>query len=416
MTNKISKGRSRNGSGTVSPRETASNKIVYDAWTPPLVDPGSGRKKRFPKRGFTTAQAAQAWINKTVSEVQAGSRIIERRGGGPTVDAIAELWAESSTLKASTIADHLYNYRNMAKGIIGDRPIARVRSTDIDAMFAVLNKRYSPAVLVLLVRALVNFWDYAVRDGKATVNVVKESPWRAKLYRDAESRRAERAIEREDIDGGLIRVFTPEQARTLIELERQDGYRNFWQFILLTGARRGEGLGVRWSDVDFDQKTIWLSENTVRAGGKILTVDTPKGNRRRRIYVPDEVLEVLRAQQRFIDREKLRRGNEWQEHDLVFPRTQRHSRAVEPYGGRYDPKAVSETFRRRCRSLSLPEIKLHGLRHTWASAAYASGVDLKTIQDHLGHRVNITTLVYVHVDTQTKKEATVRVVDWLRAA
>ncbi|WP_113702767.1 tyrosine-type recombinase/integrase [Nonomuraea lactucae] len=403
--------RARNGQGTISPRQLKNGTTVYDAWTPPLIAPETGKKRRYPKRGLLNEKEAAKWIAKTISDVEAGNAVIEKRGG-LTVDQIAERWATSSALKASTTADHVYNYRNMARARIGSEPIASLRSTHIDALFASLSKKYAPSVMILLIRALSNFWDYAVRDGKARSNIIKESPWRAKLYREAEDRKAEKLAEREDDEDGIIKVFTPEQVRTLVEMERNEGYRLLWQFIVLTGARRGEALGLRWSEVDFEKQVIWLSDNTVRAGGQIMTVDTPKGNRKRRIYASDDVLEVLQEQKRHIERAR-KWFDDWQEHDLVFPRAFRHRIAKEPVGGRMDPKAVSEVFLRRTRSLRLPEIGLHGLRHTCASAMYANGVDIKTIQDHLGHRVDVTTLVYVHTDAATKREAVTRVVDYI---
>ncbi len=404
--------RARNGQGTITPRQLKSGKTVYDAWTPPLIDPDTGQKRRYPKRGLSDEKAAAKWIGDTIRTVEAGNALIERRGG-PTVDEIAQRWAASSPLKRSTIEQALYTYETMAQKLIGSKPIGRMRSTDMDALLSGLADRYAPSVMVLLMRAISNFWDYAVRDKAAQSNIVKESPWRAKLYRAADDRKAERLAEKEEKDGDLIKVFLPEQARTLLEMERDTGYRMLWSFILLTGARRGEALGLRWSDIDFDNRTVWLRDNTVRAGRKILTEKTPKGNRKRRIYVPEEAVEVLREQERYLEQAR-KWFPEWEEHDLVFPRAFRHRIAKEPVGGRQDPKAVSEVFLRRTRTLVLPEIGLHGLRHTCASAMYSAGVDIKTIQDHLGHRIDVTTLVYVHPDQATKREAVTRVVDYMR--
>ncbi|MGI5286037.1 tyrosine-type recombinase/integrase [Nonomuraea polychroma] len=407
-----SRGRARNGQGSIKARKLVNGTVVYDAWSPPLIDPVTGKKTRYPKRGLPSETAAARWIAKTVADNEAGRKVVAARGG-LTVDEVAERWQKASSIKASTAEMYVYNYKYQASHLIGSTPIGSIRSTHIDTLFSTLRAKYSPSVLVILIRALTHFWDYAVRDGQAAVNVIKESPWRSKLYREEEAQRAERVTMREDEEGGLIRVFTPDQFRTLVESERIPAYRHLWQFIVLTGARRGEALGLRWSDVDHERRLIWLRDNTVHAGGKLMTVNTPKGNRRRRIYVSDETLRLLDAQRELVEGFREKYGDDWQEHDLVFPRYAPHRIAVEPMGGRQNPKAVSETFLRRTRTLGLPHITLHGLRHTCASAMYAEGTDIKTIQDHLGHRVDVTTLVYVHTDTATKREAVTRVVDYL---
>lgn len=409
------RGRARNGQGSIKARKLVNGTVVYDAWTPPLTDPRTGQKKRYPKRGHKSEKAAAKWIAETVSKNDAGHAIIAARGG-LTVDEVAALWQKASPVKASTTETYMQTYRWLAQPLIGSRPIAEMRSTQLDTLFSNLRGKHTPGVLIPLVRALAHFWDYAVRDGKTAVNIVRESPWRAKLYREEAARKAERTTMREDQEDGLIRVFTPEQIRTLIENEQQPNYLHLWAFIVLTGARRGEALGLRWSDVDFERRLIWLRDNTVQVGDKVMTVDSPKGNRRRRIYVSDETLAVLDRQRHLVSEHAQKRGDAWEDHDLVFPRLMGQGRATEPLGGRQIPKTVSKAFLRRTRQLGLPEIKLHGLRHTCASAMYAEGVDIKTIQDHLGHRVDVTTLVYVHTDTETKRDAVTRVVDYLGRA
>lgn len=409
------RGRARNGQGTVTPRKLSDGTTVYDAKTPKVFDPDAGKERRIPRKGFKTEAEASQWIATTMTGLRNGERIRERRGG-PTVGEVVEPWAKASTLKPSTIAGHLNMLRLMG-GELMDEPIGKVRSTDLDLFLSGLLKRYKPTTVALLCRALVNIWDYAIRAGLTSVNAVRESPWVSKIYQMVRDDRAERVLRKEEeSEEGLIKVFTPEQTNTLLSMERRKDYRRIWEFIVKCGTRRGETVGLRWSDVDLEKGMVWLSDNVVYAGGKIMTVDTPKGNRRRRIFIAPEVIDLLQEQKRAIEEAKAKFGEEWKDHDLVFPRMFRPRGEGQVIGGHLDPQSLTEVFSRRCRTLGLPEITLHGLRHTWASTAYAAGVDIKTIQKHLGHRFDITTLVYIHTDSDTQKEAVVRVVDHLRVA
>lgn len=408
------RGRARNRSGTVTPRRLADGRIVYDALTPEVWDPVKGKRRRIPKGGHESVQAAQEWIQKTLQELESGERILERRGG-PTVDDMALRWAASSPLKETTVERYRYNYFNAISPLIGQEPIGRLRSTDLDELFAQLSQKYSPSMMHALIRPMTAIWDYAVRAGAARINIVKESPWPKKLRQEAAARREEKRLRHEEGDG-LIRVFTPDQLKTLVEAEKLWRYRALWLFIVLTGARIGEVCGLRWADVNFDRETIWFCDNYQKIGSKYLLVDTPKGNRRRKIPAAPEVLDLLKQQKVAIEKAKAAYPDKWVEHDLVFPRMVHFRHAPTPVGGYQSPDTISVKFSERCDRLGLPHITLHGLRHTFASAAYEGGVDIKTIQDILGHRLDITTLIYVHTNAETQKDAMVRVVDWVKRA
>lgn len=412
-----SRSRARNGSGTVTPRLLADGKTrVYDALTPKVYDPTQERERRIPKRGHKSEQAAQEWINQTVRDLENGRKVIERRGG-PTVDEVVEGWAKTSTLKNTTVAGYRGAYEWLAQGHIGRKAISKLRGPDIDELLSTLRQEYTAASVALLCRALVSVWEYALRAGKVNANYAKESPWVGKIYQEVRDNRAEKVMRlEEDSDEGLIKVFTPEQTQIFLQSDRRKDYRRLFEFIVTTGARRGEALGLRWEDVDLERGIIWLSENHTFTGGRRITASSPKGNRRRRIFIAPEVVELLREQWAYLEARREYWGEEWKEYGLVFPRAEIRPRGGDQViGGHQDPNSVTGAFTNRCRRYGLPEITLHGLRHTCATAMLLAGVDIKTIQKHMGHRLDITTLVYLHPDSRTQREAVTRVVDYVRA-
>src|SRR5450759_3739565 len=136
-----------------------------------------------------------------------------------------------------------------------------------------------------------------------------------------------------------------------------------WHTIAMTGMRRGEAIGLRWSDVDLE-------------GG------------RRVIALDPGTVEVLKAQAaRQLDEQK-EWDEAWVETGLVF--TQENGAAL-------DPESVSRYFRQAVKQSMLPQIRLHDLRHTHATLALQAGVHPKVVSERLGHAtIAITLDTYSH--------------------
>lgn len=172
-------------------------------------------------------------------------------------------------------------------------------------------------------------------------------------------------------------------------------YRWPWLFLSTTGCRRGEALGVRW---DFDgglvsirQELIPLTKpGGVGRDGRI--VPRTKSEKPRVIELDEPTIAALRAWRVEHAKERLLVGDPYEDHDLVFCR---------PDGRPYHPEAFSKSFDRKLRQAAfadLPTIRLHDLRHTWATLALIAGVDVKIVSERLGHSSPMVTWqTYQHV-------------------
>jgi integrase len=142
-------------------------------------------------------------------------------------------------------------------------------------------------------------------------------------------------------------------------------------------------------------------------GIQVLIGRTKTGTGTRSIIALDSALvAILREHWRRQAEQRLLLGAGWQDHDLVFPN---------PYGASQYPETVSRTFTEHVAKLGLPAIRLHDLRHTWASVALASGVHVKVVQERLGHSTSLITLdTYSHVLPALHDEAASTVSNLLR--
>jgi integrase len=186
-----------------------------------------------------------------------------------------------------------------------------------------------------------------------------------------------------------MKTWTGEQVHAFLTWTAQDRLAALWRLAFSSGMRRGEMLGLRWSDVDLDGATVSVQQTRIR-GWSGLTYGAPKTAKgRRRIALDRATVAALRAHRRAQAAERLLAGSIWHDEDLVFCRED---------GQPLDPDSVTGTFERLSARAALPRIRLHDARHTAASLLLAAGVHPKVVQERLGHATIATTLdTYSHV-------------------
>ncbi len=176
-----------------------------------------------------------------------------------------------------------------------------------------------------------------------------------------------------------------------------------WVLLATTGMRRGEALGLRWSDVDLDTARLRVVQTIIQVGTKV-TIGEPKTARGRRPIALDAgTVAVLREHRRRSVEERVMVGPAFEDQGLVF----RH-----PDGSCLKPDAVSAAFARRMRAACLPRLTLKGLRHTWATLALERAIHPRVVQERLGHStIAITLGIYSHVAPTLHDEAAQLVAD-----
>ena len=164
-----------------------------------------------------------------------------------------------------------------------------------------------------------------------------------------------------------------------------------------SGMRRGELLGLRWSDVDLVAGTVAVRQ-TIEETKAGLTFKGPKTARSRRVLpIGATTVAALKHHRAAQDELRLGQGGDYQDADLVF---------CLPDGSPWSPSAFSLAFGRLLRKTTLPQIRFHDLRHTHASQLLAQGVHPKIVSERLGHaNIGITLDCYSHVLPGLQQEA-----------
>ena len=175
--------------------------------------------------------------------------------------------------------------------------------------------------------------------------------------------------------------------------------------LLYTGIRRGELIGLKWSDIDLDNKIIYIrrtvqylcGETPKQANIKIIhktakgcvIEKSPKNTSSERVVaIGDSEIAVLKSYRSWWLQQKLINGDRWIETDSLF---------IRENGGQMFPDTVNEFIKRFRNKNNLPQFTPHSLRHTNASLLISRGVDIQAVSSRLGHNNATTTCtIYAH--------------------
>ena len=180
-----------------------------------------------------------------------------------------------------------------------------------------------------------------------------------------------------------MKILPPECLGTFFEEAKRSGVFELYYLDLATGLRRGELLGLKWSDIDLDKGIICVRRQILRQNGKVVEAPLKTKNSYRNIAIGADTIGVLKSMSCASD--------------YVFP---------SPNGGPISPDSVLHMLQRALKRAGLERIRFHDLRHTFSVLALQNGVDIKTLSAMLGHySAGFTLDTYAHVTTSMQKQA-----------
>ncbi len=172
---------------------------------------------------------------------------------------------------------------------------------------------------------------------------------------------------------------------TFFEEAKRSGVFELYYIDLSTGLRRGELLGLKWSDIDLNKGIIRVQRQILRQNGAVVEAPLKTKNSYRNIAIGTDAVELLKQMKR-------RSTSEY-----VFP---------SPTGGPISPDSVLHMLQRVLKRAGLEKIPFHALRHTFSVLALQNGVDIKTLSAMLGHySAGFTLDTYAHVTTAMQTQA-----------
>ncbi|MET8875587.1 tyrosine-type recombinase/integrase [Nocardia sp. NPDC004604] len=191
------------------------------------------------------------------------------------------------------------------------------------------------------------------------------------------------------------KAWTEEEALRFLETAKDHRLYALWSVALAIGLRRGEALGLRWSEVNLTAGTVDIVKALYRVGGTLGLHDVKTESSEASVPLPPKLLAILRQHQ--IDQSEDAEVSNANKLGLVFTSTR---------GTPLEPRNVNRAFAELVKKSGVRPIRLHDLRHSCATLLFAQGVDPATVQRILRHAsITTTTSIYMEVIERVQRDA-----------
>jgi integrase len=296
---------------------------------------------------------------------------------------IYDLWLpmkESDGTRASTLRSYRWLLNSHIVPALGSRALDQLTSAEVQRFIgakrsSTLSLTSCNHVLRLLRNLLGDAEDMGLvsRDVAKAVKLAKVEP---------------RSVPALDVAG----------ARRLLDSIQGHRLEALFASILVLGLRRGEALGLRWADVDFESGLVRVRQTLQRLDGQLRLEEITKTRASTAVLaVPPSLLELLTRHRRQQQKDRLVLGPLWPDFDLVFRST---------IGTPLEPRNASREWEKVRVTAGLPTLRLHDLRHSCATILTAQGVHPRVIMEMLRHsQISITMNTYSHVAPELQREA-----------
>lgn len=367
MPAKVTKRRSAPGQGSITLRKDG---LYCVRWPIPGQKPGCLYAR--------TLREAQQKLRAAITRREQGLPEPNRK---LTVKQYLTDWLEGTKrphIRPGTYEAHERSIRLYLSPLLGHHLLADLTPQHVREMMADLTKRgFAPTYIVRTRAVLVAALHDALKDSL--------------VFRNAAALTSAPRITHTRTPG-----LTLEHVKTLLKSIQGTQHEVLICVTLAFGLRRGEVLGLRWADVDFEVGHIRVEGQVLRIDGKVQRVATTKSGKVRVAPIPHVLIPMLRShrdKQLFYSRAH---ANRWTDHDLVFP-----SRRGTPM----DPQYFNWLFTRILAQAGLPHYTLHSLRHTCVSFLRALHVPDSVIMAIAGHSSHAMTNYYGDILPELKAEA-----------
>lgn len=296
------------------------------------------------------------------------------------VDAWFDYWIDikKKTVRPNTVRNYSERYYQNIQKVIGKKLLSEVKPIHCQKIFTnMAEEGYRTSTIYQTRISLFNMFEFAKENDVIINNPCKKSV-KSDMGKPSEKKEA----------------LSIEVQKRFLEYAEGQSYENQFRFVLQTGLRTGELVGLKWEDIDFENKTLKVQRSMeYRYSVGVWRVGEPKSKSGyRTIPLTDEAIRILKEQKEKNKKIKVI-SKEWAEQVFLC-------RKGEPIKNSTYDTALFKI----CDKAEIKRFSMHVLRHTFATRCIEGGMMPKTLQKILGHsNIGITMNLYVHITEEEKQ-------------
>lgn len=334
------------------------------------IDSLTGKRKQKKRRGFNTKKEAEFELSKFLSDFRQGNYI---EVDNITLGNFIQEWLKEVKLNVavSTYQNYISFDKCHIKPRLGDFRIQKIEPIIIQKFIYDLVEETSLSSNT--VKKVIDMLKVVFKKA-VSLKLVKENPVLDVTL-----------PKRNNLE---MKAWETEQIECFIQHSKKHRYYTVYLIALLTGMRKGEILGLRWKDIDFENKIIYIRQ-IYDLNAKQFKVGAKTNAGVRPIHIPDVLIEQLKKERVSVVGHRLKQGQNYNDYDLVV---------CTRYGNPLDSATLSKKLKNQAVKLGLPIIRFHDLRHTHVTMLIKQNVNVKIISERVGHTsIQITLDKYSHV-------------------
>lgn len=364
--------------GHIRKRYKSSWSIVVDLGLKP-----DGKRNQVWKSVKGTKTQAEEVLNEMLHSFNTGTYI---EPTNETVSEFLDYWLDeiSDSVRANTLERYESICKFYIKPIIGETKLIDLKPVQINSLYKELQREGRPGGDKLCARTVL----HAHRVLSNALN--KAVKWEMLLRNPCQAADAPKAKK------SKRQTFTSKE--TIEILNKASGTNLFLPILIAvtTGLRRGEFLGLRWTDINFDKKELTVKQSAIRTSEGVI-YDAPKTETSNRtIPFPDMVLNAL----------KVYRAEQAKLYLQLGKSLDNNAPIMSGIGGFKNPSQLTTNYRAFIKRNNFKHVTYHGLRHTHATLLLAENIHPKVMSERLGHStIAITMDLYSHVMPTMQREA-----------
>lgn len=332
-----------------------------------------GKRQRKTLKNGSTKTRAKEILREIEDQISRGTYLPDKKT--PIFSEVAKDWLEHKKMNLRNSTWSVYEGHTLNH--FKDLDALKINLITTATIEKYITDRQNQGMNILTLRKILvslgQIMGYAVRHKYIDFNPVRE----------AERPRGQGATQKKK-----IRILTPDEIKALLDVEPDQKYNTLFRLAIFSGARQGELLGLKWSDMDWINNQIHIQ----RTFNNQAWYDVKTGTSNRKIDLGPSMITELKKWKLACPKSDL---------DLMFP-----NEAGEPINHN---NMTSRYFYPALTDAKIDQIRFHDLRHTYASLMIEQGENIKYIQSQLGHsNPTVTWNVYAHLMKSTNQEAAIR--------